>query len=1040
MRIDILTEALSKEDVDYFKSNGSIKYDPIKYPGSLHIDSPSKRVNLKIYEAYDDFFGVGEDRKFFKYEPLIKTNITSDVQNKVSEYLSANGYSFDYANGTASRVITNSRGTKTQDTTIGRALMKSGADDLANAYAKDSINQLPTMQVCISRNLTDIISMSTDRAWDSCLNLRNGMYSYRVVDSVNEGWLIAYLVKEGDLEIKSPLARVNILRYTRHNEDGNEIYSNDYILRVSNSVYRSKNIQMLDNKHLIEFVSTIVESIPQSDVSGLYCSNGYTDANDRKVKISNTIEGNMTEIKSALIARKDKILDKFSNAELAVIATHIKPYDIPHLSEYAIDKLGFYAIFSNFDKREVTHMLRGDVSGEAIIEAHPEVLKYVDQDSVGYIIRTNKEAFIKATTKDIGKGEFNDPTWFRYVPDSVFDVVIKLMEPAILAVVRDNPDWINSFKGDRFEKVSNMIKSSEESSYLQEGRLSILSEATKLTKSTINLSVDANVISREHSSTSEFNADISREYISGLNVEKVKEVVGTKYPFIVTFFDSILNREYKEALSVVYPTASLLVGKFSAKSEIVSELTPVLSLSSKYFESIDRFLAFYRSIEGEGSIVLKKVQAIYDRFKDSGSSIFKAIFSAYEEYLSTLNDWKETAKSKEVKQKIYSIFVKQQSTIESVLDEMASISPNKLDKSPYESISNLNIDSLTKYFEENRSEVKKIATKLLYIAFLDITLDSEIGSYYNARSYSAFSPAKDLDKIEAAIRKAISKKYPGEISLKITNKGFSLSIKSINSNELERLTKVLNEFGNVTYNLTILEAFGNIKTLPEYAFYYVYDEVFGTHKFVEEVTRMMDLDSPRTVASILTNQPMPEVFELGKFNFEASGNSIKVDPISSENVDKLSKYLTFFGLLSEFEYDSYAKEVTKLVNKTHRAPDSVLSTEHLLRSLRVSRGTTLNNVTLALLKNAIRNPETSSDAKYVMIYIAYHAALSGRDLPSAFYRIFKKIVADNQEYVMDSMIRKTKGDENKINKVSEFIMEFSDVLNKETLNRLKNHD
>ena len=38
------------------------------------------------------------------------------------------------------------------------------------------------------------------------------------------------------------------------------------------------------------------------------------------------------------------------------------------------------------------------------------------------------------------------------------------------------------------------------------------------------------------------------------------------------------------------------------------------------------------------------------------------------------------------------------------------------------------------------------------------------------------------------------------------------------------------------------------------------------------------------------------------------------------------------------------------------------------------------------------------------------------------------------------MIRKTKGDENKINKVAEFMMEFSDVLSKETLNRLKNHD
>src|SRR5574343_573218 len=64
--------------------------------------------------------------------------------------------------------------------------------------------------ICISKHPYDIAGMSTDRGWTSCMNLVGGVYRNKIKPLIQEGGLVAYLIKEDDLNIEHPLGRVTI--------------------------------------------------------------------------------------------------------------------------------------------------------------------------------------------------------------------------------------------------------------------------------------------------------------------------------------------------------------------------------------------------------------------------------------------------------------------------------------------------------------------------------------------------------------------------------------------------------------------------------------------------------------------------------------------------------------------------------------------------------------------------------------------------------------------------------------------------------------
>ena len=565
-------------------------------------------------------------------------------------------------------------------------------------------------------------------------------------------------------------------------------------------------------------------------------------------------------------------------------------------------------------------------------------------------------------------------------------------------------------------------------------RLKILTESTTLNESPFDIKAQFIIHSKDNSLNSDFNPDISREYIKGLNVDKVADAVSASRPYITTFFKAVLDRKYEDVLDVLYPVAAMLVGPFSNKSPIIEEFKPALSIGSTYFEAVDRFLEFYRQVEGDSSIVLRKVKAIYDRFKDNRAKILDGLFTVYEEYLKTLDNGKENAKSRKLKQKLYSVYVMNQNLIENVLDEVASLSPKKTEDSPLKQIVGKNYDSVRSFFEENRGDMKKIATKLLYLAYLDEILKNEQGSQYSVSKYSKFSGKKDKNSITSNLKMELGNDIDSEFQLSLNSDGFTVLIPTISSIDFEKAANSITAHGESgTVKLYFLNMNQEIRNIPQYAFYYAYDKVFGTKNLTLHASKLLDIESVKNASSILVNQPMPEDFDLGEYSFTVEGNSIVSTNISISDLAKAFKYIKVFSILKDFSLNEYEEEVFSLVKRLHKNPETSFPVEDLLKVVRKNKGSAINLMTFELLKKALKNPEYSDDVAYVLAYVAYDVAINGVELNKLFAQLFKRILANNQDDIISGMIRKTKGDPDKLAKVKDFLLDYKGLLSTESL-------
>jgi len=572
-------------------------------------------------------------------------------------------------------------------------------------------------------------------------------------------------------------------------------------------------------------------------------------------------------------------------------------------------------------------------------------------------------------------------------------------------------------------------------------RLEILTESAELSKSPVDLKVICEVRSNQYQLTPEFDHEITKNFISKLNIDKVRSAVVVESPYIVKFFNAILAKDYDSILDVTYPIASVLHGRYSNRSAVVEEFKNVLSIGKSYFESVDSFLEFYKNIESDSSLVLKKVKAIYDRFKNNKSKIFDNVFSIYEAYLTTLNEGKETGRSKKVKQELYSAYVKQSNQIEDVVDEITSIKNDPNEKSPYETISGSNLALIQKYFEENRGQMKKISSKLLFLAYLDGMLTSEHGVNYSTSKYPRFTKKKDRTSIESAVREIIAKKYSNTVTINPSQKGCVIIFNLISSDDFEKVTTVLPEIGdNVTLDITMLEMHKDIKEVPLYGFYYAFDSAFGTHNILEKAASLLDIESPRSVSNILINAPIPEDFDLGQFSFRVEGNNIQIDKIRASDFDKALKYINFFSSLKNFPIEEFTEYATKITKKLLKSPETNFSIDDVLRSLRSSKGETFSVLTYQILKKYLKDENYYSDIVYVLIYIAYHSAIENRDMNKLFSAIFKRVLSGSQDQVVDELIRKTKGNEENLEKIKDFLLDYKTILTPESLTRLGVND
>lgn len=168
------------------------------------------------YKNVGEFFNKSnsnrnKNRLYFDLEVDPK-RFESEMPRELEEYLNWFGhYNADFSEGTCDY--------KGRRTRIGKVLNKEGQSDLLKVYqnSKDkTLKNVKDLKVVISRHPYDIIGMSTDRGWSTCVDLYDrrykGRFLYSLKRSLQDGDLVAYLIRKGDENINKPLSRITIQR------------------------------------------------------------------------------------------------------------------------------------------------------------------------------------------------------------------------------------------------------------------------------------------------------------------------------------------------------------------------------------------------------------------------------------------------------------------------------------------------------------------------------------------------------------------------------------------------------------------------------------------------------------------------------------------------------------------------------------------------------------------------------------------------------------------------------------------------------------
>ena len=129
-------------------------------------------------------------------------------------------------------------------------------------------NKVKSFYIVFSKHRYDVAGMSTGRGWTSCMNLYTGINSHYVQHDVKAGTLVAYLVRNDDLNIKNPVARVAIKPFVSLEDPSNVLYQSEQ------RVYGTPPIGFLDEiNRLLGAVQTNKQGIFKLKDT-LYCDTG----------------------------------------------------------------------------------------------------------------------------------------------------------------------------------------------------------------------------------------------------------------------------------------------------------------------------------------------------------------------------------------------------------------------------------------------------------------------------------------------------------------------------------------------------------------------------------------------------------------------------------------------------------------------------------------------------------------------------------------------------------------------------------------------
>lgn len=185
---------------------------PLLIPTTAAAPLSMVRPYIKLYKPamYNNIFnkyGSGNGRlKHRIYVPIngVAKKDTLEAPPAIQEFLHSKGMSVsDYKVGLAT--LPDGK----RQVRIGKAL--SDNPMLLKMYNQDpsrsSTKSVPAW-VVISRHPYDIVGMSFDRGWTSCMNAEEGSNRRYLKEDVKQGSIVCYLIKSNDKNINAPIARI----------------------------------------------------------------------------------------------------------------------------------------------------------------------------------------------------------------------------------------------------------------------------------------------------------------------------------------------------------------------------------------------------------------------------------------------------------------------------------------------------------------------------------------------------------------------------------------------------------------------------------------------------------------------------------------------------------------------------------------------------------------------------------------------------------------------------------------------------------------
>ncbi len=232
-------------------------------------------------ERYPEIFG-DDSKKHRLYFEFKESEEKTQTQKEIEDLLKKNDFEeVFYKDNKAIK--------KKQQYKIGKVLNQIDPT-LLDRYKKDrEFKSDEKLLICISRHPYDVAGASTDRSWVSCMTLKldlnkfkltqnpsegeilahttGGTYSnppYNYVDcDVQLGVLVAYLIKQSDKNINSPLARVLIKPYMSD-------VTNDIVLEAMDKVYGRVGVGEATQKAFVSQVQTFIDEKWNKNYSGVF--------------------------------------------------------------------------------------------------------------------------------------------------------------------------------------------------------------------------------------------------------------------------------------------------------------------------------------------------------------------------------------------------------------------------------------------------------------------------------------------------------------------------------------------------------------------------------------------------------------------------------------------------------------------------------------------------------------------------------------------------------------------------------------------------